>query len=89
MKIIVLGGIGRNERENRDNMRVFSRGGVRSDFESAYSNRQDYGGQKMEKKIKVIGSLNPEKEVQDRVRVLARGGCVKACERQITKTRQR
>ena len=26
-RIIVLGGIGRNDRENRDNMRVFSRGG--------------------------------------------------------------
>lgn len=27
-KIIVLGGIGRTERENRDNMRVFSGGGT-------------------------------------------------------------
>ena len=26
-KLIVLGGIGRNERENRDNMRVIDRGG--------------------------------------------------------------
>ena len=26
-RIIVLGGIGRNDRENRDNMRVFDRGG--------------------------------------------------------------
>lgn len=39
-----MGGIGRTERENRDNMRVFSRGGVRSDLESTYSDRQDYGG---------------------------------------------
>ena len=28
----------------------------------------------MEKKIIVIGSLNPEKEYQDRVRILDRGG---------------
>ena len=28
----------------------------------------------MEKELKVIGSLNPDKECQDRVRVMARGG---------------
>lgn len=43
-RVIVLGGIGRTERENRDNMRVFSRGGVQSYIKSAYSDRQDYGG---------------------------------------------
>ena len=38
-RIIVLGGIGRNDRENRDNMRVFSRGGVRSVFKSTHRQR--------------------------------------------------
>ena len=32
----------------------------------------------MDKKIIVVGSLNTEKEVQDRVRVLHRGGVVQA-----------
>ena len=43
----------------------------------------------MEKKIIVSGSLNPEKECQDRVRVLSWGVYVKAYGQQITKTRQR
>lgn len=42
-RVIVMGGIGRTERENRDDMRVFSRGGGRSDIESSYSNRKTNG----------------------------------------------
>lgn len=41
-RVIVMGGVGRTERENRDDMRVFSRG-VRSDIESSYSNRKTNG----------------------------------------------
>lgn len=43
----------------------------------------------MEKKIIVSGSLNPGKEVQDRVRVLSGGVYVKDYEQQITKTHRK
>lgn len=43
-KIVVLGGVGNTDRENRDNMRVFSGGGVLSDIESTHRQRQDIGG---------------------------------------------
>ena len=43
----------------------------------------------MEKKIVVVGSLNPEKDCQDRVRVLGGGVSVKAYGQQITKTRRK
>ena len=39
--------------------------------------------------IIVAGSLNPDKTVQDRVRVLSAGGCHKHYEQQITRTRQK
>lgn len=45
--VIVKGAIGRTDRENRDNMRVFSRGGVLANIKIAHSERTDKGTKKV------------------------------------------
>ena len=42
-KIIILGGIGKTERENRDDMRVVFRGGVLPNLKSSYRTRSAFG----------------------------------------------
>jgi len=53
------------------------RGRVQGAYMSYHNDNNEYmQNNRMEKQIIVIGSLNPEKKVQDRVRILHRGGGV-------------
>lgn len=62
-EIIILGAIGNTARQNRDNMRVLSRGAdVR--IEKSHSFGSSIGCQKIGKKIVVVGDVSPENKHQ-------------------------
>lgn len=75
-KIIILGGIGKTERENRDDMRVVFRG-VLPNLKSSYRTRPAFGNQKMEKGLIVQGTMDNTHDGSHEIanRVYFRGGC--------------
>lgn len=63
-EIMILGAIGNTARQNRDNMRVLSRGGADVRIEKSHSFGSSIGCENVEKEIVVLGDISPDNKHQ-------------------------